>query len=208
MPLGKIERSGHRIWALWRIEEDEQNLASQVMPFEEVPSTITNPMKRLEWLGGRVLVKVLMERLGLRFQGITKDVFGKPFPIGCAYQLALSHSYPYIAALMDEHQPVGIDLEQPKPKLLKIAPRVLDAAELQDAGDDLTKHCIYWCAKESLIKVYGKKDLIFAENLKISPFKLANEGDIIGRIIVKDIETTIPLHYTVTEKLVVVWSLK
>jgi phosphopantetheinyl transferase len=206
MPLAKIVRTDQRIRGIWKIEEDEQSLAVQVAPFETLPRTISNPLKRLEWLAGRGLVKVLMEKIGLTFQGVTKDEYGKPFPAGCSYQLALSHSYPYVTALLDQYASVGIDLEQPKSKLLKIAPRVLDPAELVNAGDDLVKHCIYWCAKESLVKVYGKKDLTFAENLKISPFELAPDGDIVGRIIVRGIETKVPLHYAVTAQFVTVWS--
>ncbi len=206
MPLEKIDIADDHAWALWRIEENEEKLAEQVKAFETLATTVAHPLKRLEWYAGRVLVKILLEKMGIPFKGVTKDTFGKPFPIGCSYQLALSHSYPYVAALIDKHYSVGIDVEQPKTKLLKIAPRILDADELRDAGEDLTKHCIYWCAKESLVKVHGKKDLTFAENLKISPFHLAKEGDVIGRIIVAPTETIIPLHYLVTEKFVLVWS--
>jgi phosphopantetheinyl transferase len=210
MPLDKIEiyTEQKRARAVWRIEEDEQTLATLVAPFEQITETITHPAKRLEWLAGRVLVKLLMQKLELNFKGVVKNEFGKPFPAGSSFQLALSHSYPYVAALMDENTSVGIDLEQPKSKLLKIAPRVLDADELADAGNDLVKHCIYWCAKETLIKVYGKKDLTFAENLKINSFNLQQQGDMIGRIIVSGIETIIPLKYHVTEKFVLVWSEK
>lgn len=206
MPLEKIEITDDHAWALWRIEEGEEALAEQVKSFETAPTAITNPMKRLEWYAGRLLVKVLMEGWNLSFRGVTKNDFGKPFPVACPYQLALSHSYPYVAALLDKQHSVGIDVEQPKNKLLKIAPRILDTDELQDAGNDLTKHCIYWCAKESLVKIHGKKDLIFSKNLKISPFQLAKEGNIIGRIIVGSIETIIPLQYWVSEKFVLVWN--
>ena len=161
----------------------------------------------MEWQAGRALVKILMERQGLAFNGVTKDEFGKPFPIGCRYQLALSHSYPYVAALLDKDRPVGIDIEQPKSKLLRIAPRILDKNEMENAGDNLIKHCIYWCAKETLIKVHGKKDLTLTEHLKISPFQLSQEGNIIGRIIVDKKEDIIPLAYSVEDSFVMVLSL-
>lgn len=206
MPLAQIEIEDHRARGIWRIEEDEQNLASLILPFETLPSAISNPVKKLEWLAGRVLVKTLLEKLGQPFQGVTKDAYGKPFPVGCSFQLALSHSYPYVTALIDKYHAVGIDLEQPKPKLLKIASRVLDARELADAGSDVVKHCVYWCAKEALIKIYGKKDLTLAENLKISSFTLANEGTIVGSIIVDTIETKVSLYYTVDTNFVVVWN--
>ena len=207
MPLEKIEITNNRAWARWRIDETEEYLGGLIIPFEKVPDTIKSPVKRLEWIAGRVLVKTIMEAMGLVFRGITKNEFGKPFPAKCHYQLALSHSYPYVAALLDEHKPVGIDVEQLKPKLLKIASRVLDKEEMIDAGDNLTKHCVYWCAKETLIKVHGKKDLIFAENLKINPFVLSKNGDILGRIIVNSSVEVVSLMYMVEEDFVMVLSM-
>jgi phosphopantetheinyl transferase len=206
MPLEKIKAEGNRCWGLWKLEEEEQALADNLESAEALPDSITNHQKRLEWLGGRILIKAMMARLGQSYAGIIKDEFGKPYPRNSTYQLSLSHSYPYVAALMDAKGPVGIDLEQPKEKLLRIAPRVLHPSELIDAGDNLIKHCIYWCAKESLVKVHGKKDLTFAENLLISPFSQETGGDIVGRIIVDHHETMVPLYYRVLPNFVLVFS--
>lgn len=205
MPIEKIHSDSTRAWALWHISEDEDTLIKEAAG-ELIPETLTNPYKRLEHIAGRVLVKYLMIGAGLEFKGIYKDEFGKPFPVESNYQLSLSHSYPYVAALIDSSQPVGIDLEQLKPKLLKIAPRILSREELTHAGNDLVKHCIYWCAKEAMIKVHGKKDLVFAENLIVAPFQLFNEGDIVGRIIVTGNETKVLLHYSVHKDFVVVMN--
>ncbi len=204
MALEKIVITDTGGWALWKVEEDEDTLLRMVESVDELPSSIHNIKKRMEWLAGRVVVKTIMERLGLHFKGIVKDEFGKPFPKAYDYQLSLSHSYPYVGALIDREISVGIDLEQPQEKLLRVAPRVFHPNELADAGNDVVKCCIYWCAKEALIKVYGKKDLTLAENLFINPFTRETEGDILGRIIVKDIETIIPLYYIVYPNFVVV----
>ena len=205
MPLEKLVVELGRTWALWRIEEEEDTLA-EIVPFEKISDTITSPQKRLEWIAGRVLVKEVMEAMDLNFEGIVKDEFGKPFPQGYDYQLSLSHSFPFVAVLIDKYESVGIDLEQPKEKLLRIASRIHSEDELKDAGSDVIKHCIYWCAKESLIKIYGKKDLIFSENMKILPFQRQMEGNIIGKIIVKDAERVIPLYYQVTPEFVLVFN--
>jgi 4'-phosphopantetheinyl transferase len=204
MPLEKLHQTPDTAWALWEIKEDESALAKAISPYETVPSYLTNIFKRLEFLAGRVLIKTLLTGWDFPFHGLTKDEFGKPFLKDLPYQISLSHSYPYVAAIVDRIRNVGIDLEQPKGKLLKIAPRVLEKKELKDAGDSITKHCVYWCAKESLVKIHGRKDLIFAENLKIIPFSLEKQGDLIGRIIVNNTETTIPLQYFVYENFVVV----
>lgn len=197
MPLEKLESSTERAWGLWHIRESEAELMDLIREFETIPPTITHEQKRLEFCVGRVLAKTLLEKLSVKFEGIIKDEFGKPFFKNNTYQLSLSHSYPYVSALIDKNKSVGIDVEQIKSKLLKIAPRVLHPTELKDAGDNEIKHCIYWCAKEALIKIYGKKDLVFAENLLIKPFTLQNQGNISGRIIVNSTETTIPLYYEV-----------
>lgn len=205
MPLEKLVVELGRTWALWRIEEEEDTLAKMV-PFEKISDIITSPQKRLEWIAGRVLVKEVMEAMDLNYQGIVKDEFGKPFLEGYDYQLSLSHSFPFVAVLLDKYESVGIDLEQPKEKLLRIAPRIHSEDELINAGTDIIKHCIYWCAKEALIKIYGKKDLIFSENMKILPFHRQMHGDIIGKIIVKDVERVIPLWYQVTSEFVLVFN--
>lgn len=197
MPLEKLESSTDRAWGLWHIREAEAELIDRIREFETVPSTITHEQKRLEFCVGRLLAKTLLEKLSVKFEGIVKDEFGKPFFKNNSFQLSLSHSFPYVGALIHKNKSAGIDVEQIKSKLLKIAPRVLHPTELEDAGDNEIKHCIYWCAKEALIKIYGKKDLVFAENLLITPFSLQNQGNISGRIIVNNTETTIPLYYEV-----------
>ncbi len=206
MPLEKIVQEDSRAWALWRITETETTLADRISSFEQVSDTITHNNKRLEWLAGRVLVKALLNYMMLEFQGITKDVHGKPFLKGYDFFLSLSHSFPYVAAIIDKVESVGIDLEQPKEKLLRIAPRIFHIQELNDAGRDITKHCIYWCAKETLVKVHGQKNLVFAENIVIEPFSLESEGDFKGKIIIEGIERVIPLHYIVYPNFVVVFN--
>jgi 4'-phosphopantetheinyl transferase len=203
MPLEKLHSGQDRAWALWRISEPADELLWHVRGIDAVPTTVTKPAKQLEHVAGRVLVSHLMQHLGLRYQGIRKDEFGKPYALGHHVHLSVSHSYPYVAAVVDKQQLVGIDLEQPKDKLLRVAPRVLHPTELADAGTDPVKHCVLWCAKEAMIKIYGKKDLVLAQNLRVEPFKLGREGHILGRIIVNGIETRVPLQYFVNNDFVV-----
>jgi phosphopantetheinyl transferase len=208
MPLEKLDLTPEkRAWGIWKITEDEQSMLNQVIDYESISETITHPQKRLEFITGRVLARNLLEALGRPFEGVVKDVFGKPFFKNYTFQLSLSHSYPYVAALTDVNQSVGIDLEQVKKKLLKIGPRVLHSSEQADAGRDETKHCIYWCAKEALVKIYGKKDLVFSENLRVQPFNLAKEGHLVGKIIINETETSIPLQYFVYDNFVVVFNI-
>jgi phosphopantetheinyl transferase len=109
-----------------------------------------------------------------------------------------------VAAIIDKNKSVGIDLEQPKDKLLRIAHRVLNVDELENAGHDVVKHCVYWCAKETLIKIYGKRHLVLAKDLAIEPFNLQKSGNLLGRILANDMSVTITLYYRVYDNFVVV----
>jgi 4'-phosphopantetheinyl transferase EntD len=207
MPLEKIEVENERAWALWRITEDEAALRAVIDRFEMISGTLNNPQKRLEWLSGRMAAKTLMESLKKPFHGIIKDKHGKPFLKDHRFHLSLSHSFPYVAVLIDFNHPAGIDLEQPKSKLIRVASRIHHQEELRDLGTDIVKHCVYWCAKESLVKLHGKKDLIFSENMFIEPFELEQAGNITGRMIFGQNELVIPLHYTVYTDFVVVYTM-
>jgi phosphopantetheinyl transferase len=204
MPLENLHDHSDSAWALWKITEEEKFLANELHPFEQVPEGVSNPAKRLEFLAGRVLIKALLKKWDLPFEGLRKDDAGKPFFINHNIHLSLSHSYPYVAAMIDRQKSVGIDLEQPKEKLLRIGARVLNEEELKDAGNDVVKHCIYWCAKEALIKIYGKRHLILSKELAIRPFTLQKEGNLLGSIIADNSAVTIPLFYRVYDNFVVV----
>jgi phosphopantetheinyl transferase len=186
MPLIKLQRTGDQgAWALWYISENEQELANHLQ--EKPESTIIHSNKRLEWLAGRMLLQQLTKELGYPYQGTMKDEFGKPFLKNLPHHISLSHSFPYVAAQIDLLHEIGIDLEQPKAKLLTIAHRILAPAELEDAGTNIIKHCVYWCAKEAMYKIYGKKGLFFLDQLNIEPFTLENTGNLNGKIKAKDI---------------------
>jgi phosphopantetheinyl transferase len=206
MPVQKIVGDKIRSWGLWLIQESETSLREELGEIEPTPPSFTNPKKRLEFLAGRLLIRQLLSSMTLPFTGIHKVPYGKPYLKNLEHHISLSHSYPYVAAIVDAKKVVGIDLEQPKDKLFRIAPRIHAPEELADAGDNLVKHCVYWCAKEALIKVYGKKDLTLSENLKIAPFELKNEGNISGSIIVKDGTTELLLMYQVFDEFVVVFN--
>jgi 4'-phosphopantetheinyl transferase len=205
MPLYNIEVLGKEsIVGSWHIQETEEELAFDA--FEQCPDELISPPKRLEWLAGRVLIRTLAEKINLPYSGIHKNEFGKPFLKELDHAMSLTHSYPYVAAQIDKCQSVGIDLEQPKQKLLSIGPRVLSAIELNDAGTDITKHCVYWCAKEALYKIYGKRSLHFSNQLNIEPFALHSSGLLKGHILVNSEERSVTLIYRIDANFVIVYT--
>lgn len=205
MPLRELHQTGPQNgWAVWHITESEEQLSSGIVG--SVPSEIINEKKKLEWLASRQLILTLCNHLGLRFFGIRKDDFGKPFLEKYPHHVSLSHSFPFVAAQIDYDRPVGIDLEQPREKLLNIAPRIMSPEELSDAGTNIVKHCIFWCAKETMFKIHGEGGLHFSNQLNIEPFLLQEEGNLKGTISGKGKNTKVELCYEVNPDFVLVYT--
>ncbi len=205
MSILKLHSLGKdQAWAIWHIEETEEELSFEAE--QSCPDEIIFQQKRLEWLAGRALIRSLVENCGMDYLGLRKDEFGKPFLKEHPHQISLSHSFPYVAAQIDRHQSVGIDLEQPKEKLRKIAHRIFSPEEVQDAGDNLIKLCIYWCAKEALYKIYGKRSLLFTDHLNIRPFNLSQAGSLDGTIQLPENSTFVRLEYLVMKDFVMVYT--
>lgn len=159
---------------LWKIEEDISFYLSY-LGIHEVALTllsgVTHPQKKIEWLASRCCAKFAVEQGGLTYEGIHKDIYANPYlPNHPNVFISISHTSEYTASVVSFTNQVGIDLEKISPKLQLVAHKFLADSERPHAAIDLTHLCIYWCAKESLYKWYGKKNLSFKHNILISPF--------------------------------------
>ena len=158
---------------LQSITDDEPTLRANLplTPQEEGElSGIRHPTQRVEWLACRVAVRQLAEARGLRYAGLQKDEFGKPHLPASSWFVSLSHTGGWAAAVLHRSRPVGIDVEPIREQLRRVVPRVLSTSETAHAAGDLDRLAIYWCAKEALYKLYGKRALTFREHLHIDPF--------------------------------------
>ena len=159
--------------ALWAITKDEPTLRSD-LPLtggeQEELAGITHPAQRVEWLACRVVIQQIIEAQGMHYQGLQKDEYGKPFLIGLPWHISLSHTNGWAAAVVHQSRPVGIDIEPIREQFRRVVPRVLSTDEIVHAAGDLNRLAVYWCAKEALYKLYGKRQLTFREHLYVDPF--------------------------------------
>ncbi len=183
-------------WCLWIIDESEEGLKSQLDVQANEPHSeyheINHPVKRLEWLASRLAIQHLMGTAGNSYHGIFKDSCGKPHLVDSRGHISLAHCYPYAVAALNTQSPVGIDIERPRPKLVRIAPRFLSQDELKAAGTDPVTLCKYWSGKEALYKVYGRKNLIFKQDISLK--RMSNSENFQGWICN---QTDEPLLYNV-----------
>ncbi len=131
---------------------------------------IRHPAQRTEWLACRVAIRQLVEQLSGVYKGLYKDEYGKPHLRGLPWSISLSHTTGWAAAVLHQSRPVGIDIEPIREQFQRVVPRTLSASEIAHAAGLPERLAVYWCAKESLYKLYGKRQLTFREHLHIDPF--------------------------------------
>jgi len=211
MPVYKtIAVKDNRLLAIWHIEESFEQMLNQLNPNEtdqELLLSFKNEKKQLEWLSGRLTLKYLATQIGIDYNGVVKDEDGKPSLQGHKHEISLTHSFPYVAAIIDTTQPVGIDLEQPREKVKRIAHKFLSQKELEFANNDTLNLNMMWCIKETLYKIYGKKGLIFKDQLYIEPFALSEQETITGNIIANTIPESHKLGYIVNSDYILTYNL-
>lgn len=210
MPLDKIEQiNPSRLVGIWHISENLDQLRQLFVlneQQEEELSLFKVDTKKLEWISARILIKLLAAQFNINLEGIEKDENGKPSLRGSTCEISLSHSFPYVAAIIDKSHDVGIDIEQPKEKLNKVAHRFLAQSELDFIKNDTVMLCKAWCAKETLYKIYGKRGLAFSENLILEPYDNSRFGTITGNVIVNGSTKKHKLEYKVTEDYVLTYN--
>ena len=211
MPLVQIKQiNPDRIIGIWHITEDVDNLLQHISLDQKQKDELSLykvNTKKLEWLSARILLKIIANEMGVHFSKILKDENGKPYMEESPVELSLSHSYPYVAVIIDRNIEVGIDIEQPREKLKTIASRFLCEKELEFIKTDVTKLCIAWCAKETLYKIYSKRGLVFKENLLIENFEKDTIGIITGHVNVNSTAKSYKLEYLVHDDYVISYNI-
>lgn len=126
-------------------------------------SSIKSKKRKIEFLATRIALKNLFDdKLELKYHES-----GRPF-IKEANHISISHSNNYLAIAFGEDN-IGIDIEKPQDKMLKLIPRILSETEIKQFQQKptLENACKMWGTKESVLKYIGDKNLNFKDDIKI-----------------------------------------
>lgn len=108
---------------IWKIEETEEFFKSNVPQHRDV----THPHKRLQHLAGRFLLQYLVPAFPYELVEIADT--RKPFLPGEQYHFSISHCGDYAAAIVSKDSRVGIDIEIPVEKIMRIRDKFLSEEE-------------------------------------------------------------------------------
>jgi len=165
MPLYKEWEIGdHGLAAIWKVEEPESFFRERT----GIESSILNEKRRIEHLAGRFLLKHLKGDFPL--WNIGKDEHDKPRIDGNKYFFSISHSWPYIAAVIDPVNEAGIDIQTWRRNMERIQHKFLSLDEQEFFNNDPKLLTMAWCAKEAAYKWNGRRGVEFIEHLPIQYF--------------------------------------
>lgn len=182
--------------SLWQISETEDFFLSYLqLPNDKLAELepIKNKSRRLEWLCVRYLLKHMLKSQAT----IIYNKHRKPFIENSNLNISISHSKNTVAIILHPNSIVGIDIETISDKLEKIKHRFLNIDELKSLQKvDIKKSLmLYWCAKETILKIHGKKDIDFRNQISIKPFIAKEKGEICGIFSIGNKKNKISLKY-------------
>ncbi len=109
---------------------------------------------------------------------VNYDEHGKPHVDN--HHISIAHTGEYVGVIASKTYVVGVDLERIRERRIdELAEKFMDADELdrlKEAAEQIKYFYLVWGAKEVLYKIYGKKGLLFQENLKTENFELTTKG--------------------------------
>ena len=129
---------------------------------------IKNEKRKQEFLASRIaLKKIFNEELLLKHH-----TSGKPF-IEESEHLSISHSSNFLALTFGGEN-IGIDIEKPQNRLVKLMPKILSEREFMEFEKELSIDlaCKLWGVKESILKYVGDKNLNYKEDIKVNTTSL------------------------------------
>jgi phosphopantetheinyl transferase len=187
---------------LWKIEEDAnfylQYLKLTPYDIAEIDKFLIEKRK-LQWYASRYTLKQMLDTDEIVH--LLKNEQGKPFILDSHLQLSLSHTNTITAAMTNPSLKVGIDVEQIKEKVKRVANKF--TTDIETAKMTVENEIAYlitiWSAKESLYKLYGNKRLDFRDHILLKSFELGEKGVIQGSIEKDNFKKSLTVYYQILD---------
>jgi len=187
MPLYKtINFSPTTNILVWEITESLEELLGKVVLKEKTQLRL-NRMKSEMHQRAFLSVRMLLKEAGYTDFDLHYDEFGKPYlnPNKChtePVEVSITHSHHFSAIIISD-ETVGIDIELQRDKIIRIADKFVNAAELNrlksfDAEDYIRKLTVKWGAKEAIFKIRNEKGISFKDHIQVNTFEIQDKETI------------------------------
>ena len=149
---------------LWKITEDSAEL-HRAVKLNTSSQNRVDAMKSVSHQKGFLAVRMLLQHIGYTDFDLYYDAFGKPH-LTDGKCISISHSHTFSAIAISD-QPIGLDVEQVKEKILKIASRFMDVSHLNNLSEieKRIKATVIWGIKESIFKIKNIEGISFQNHI-------------------------------------------
>lgn len=145
---------------VWKMEENLNYEQFASLPFYDRLMGLSES-RRKETAS---VYSLLFVMTGNRNLVIGHEPSGKPYVEG--YKIGISHTKGFVSVILSTSCDVAVDIEYINTRVLRIADRFLREDEKPDIIPDVIPTLLFWCAKETIYKLYSDERLTF-QNIKI-----------------------------------------
>lgn len=160
---------------IWKIEESIETLSQNVTLTNHCQDRLDGMKSQLHQRGF-MSIRHLLAEAGYTDFDLYYNTAGKPH-LYDGKHISITHSYIFTAIIISD-QPVGIDIEKQRDKILRIAQKFTPIEEyytLTSSDARIRKLTIVWGAKESLYKLYEQEGLSFLKHIHVAEFSFEDE---------------------------------
>jgi len=196
---------------VWHIEESKQELIKMLN--ENLVDVSQNSSNKetlgIHWLASRVLIQSLF---GPQRIHIHKNIYNKPVldVDGKHYFIGITHSNKYAGVIISEKHEVGIDIEKIDIRIERVAHKFLNISEshfINQTENNILGKTLIWSAKETIYKVYGKKEVDFKNHITIKPFMAQDSGTFNAALTISKVKWNLKIDYEVFDSNVLTYCI-
>jgi len=159
---------------VWKITESYEQLLGEV-ELKEKSRIRLDGMKSQLHQRAFLSVRKLLRHAGFSDSELHYDDCGKPH-LENGQHISITHSHEFSAIIISD-KIVGIDLELQRDKIITIAHKFVNDAELNrleklDTKEYIKKLTVKWGAKEAIFKIRNEKGISFKDHIRVSTFEL------------------------------------
>ena len=193
---------------IWKVTEPEAELAKDV----ELTAHCQNRMDGMKSEAHRrafLSIRHLLAEAGYVDSDLYYDDFGKPHLKDGKY-ISITHSHHFTGIIVSETDEVGIDIEEQRDKILKIAHKFTPIQEYKTLAKSealMRKLTIVWGAKESLYKIYAQQGLSFLRHINVIDFSFEDTRTV-AEIMYKGKKSHYEIEFLEFEGFTCVYALK
>ena len=220
MPILFTQKSP--VMGIWKITETWQDMLESFSDDESYSRDVCkihSDSRKQEWLAVRLLLKHIHGPSHIDYREN-----GSPMLRNSKYNISITHTKGFAAAILSRNENPGIDIEYNSGRAWKLREKYLGKSELemfdllQDSSHVYrqTGNCnlserekfatVCWCAKETAFKTLQQAEVDFIDHLHILPFVLSDKGTLSLKETKTPLQQTLNIKYQITEDYIITWK--